>query len=376
MSTREAKYVLLNLMKKKLRKHTLTSNEQRAIIEIYNSLDTRALKSYKASEVINLVAAIYNKQNNIINRNNFKPNKQIPLNQVNNKQMNAPINKQVGRDVNNRQMGRDVNRRVNRRVNNKQMGRDVNNKQVNRQVNNREIGNRQTDAVDQIQDIDMRDTMKDMLGITNNKQKEIKIETEDIEIKSILGVNDISTLQFLFNPSSLYTHYYIVLDTNFRLTDNDNDTTINKFRWNYAATQNLRTGFANTVGRVRDIIGIRMYQPRVHYLAAMDNTAKRISVLIEEFSSQAFIGENGRRFHFLFRPVLEPVSYTPAETQIELTTEDYNDGIFNFRKPITTFDSITLSFGDPLVLLDFPLTPTPFERMQFAIEFTCYKSDK
>ncbi len=187
-------------------------------------------------------------------------------------------------------------------------------------------------------------------------------------LKDFMGINDLNEMKMLFNPESMYVHYYLVLDSDYRDTTEEVSTAIQKFTWRYAPTQFTGTGFCNSVGVIRDIIGMRMYQPRVPYLAAMNTSAKRVSVLIEEMKSQAFIAENGRRFHFLLRP-----NFITGQTDIELSTEDYNDGIFNFRKPITKIDSFTLSFGDPLDILTFT---TPFNRFIVPFEIVCLKSDK
>lgn len=187
-------------------------------------------------------------------------------------------------------------------------------------------------------------------------------------LSEFLGINDLNEFKMLFNPESMYVHYYLVLDSDYRDTTEEIPTAITKFTWRYAPTQFTGVGFCNSVGVIRDIIGMRMYQPRVPYLAGMNTSAKRVSVLIEELASQAFIAENGRRFHFLLRP-----NFINAQTDIELSTEDYNDGIFNFRKPITKIDSFTLSFGDPLQILTFS---TPFNRFIVPFEMVCLKSDK
>lgn len=187
-------------------------------------------------------------------------------------------------------------------------------------------------------------------------------------LSEFLGINNLNEFKMLFNPESMYVHYYLVLDSDYRDTTEEVSTAITKFTWRYAPTQFTGTGFCNSVGVIRDIIGMRMYQPRVPYLAGMNTDAKRVSVLIEELSSQAFIAENGRRFHFLLRP-----NFITGQTDIELSTEDYNDGIFNFRKPITKIDSFTLSFGDPLQILTFS---TPFNRFIIPFEIVCIKSDK
>lgn len=199
----------------------------------------------------------------------------------------------------------------------------------------------------------------------DNTQPELD---KSLILSDFLGINDLTEFKMLFNPESMYVHYYLVLDSDFRDTTEENPAAITKFTWRYAPTQYTGTGFCNSVGVIRDIIGMRMYQPRVPFLPAMNTDAKRVSVLIEEMKAQAFIAENGRRFHFLLRP-----NFIAGQTDIELSTEDYNDGIFNFRKPITKMDSFTLSFGDPLNILTFA---TPFNRFIVPFEMVCLKSDK
>lgn len=168
--------------------------------------------------------------------------------------------------------------------------------------------------------------------------------------------------RFHLNPAETFKHHYLVLDSDLRDLSNES-ANITSFRWNYAATFNTTVGFCNSVEPITNIIGMRLYQPRVPYVAAMDTDAKRVSVLFDEFSAQAFIAENGRRFHYLLRPI-----YRASQTSIELSTEDYNDGIFNFRTPISSFDRLTVSFGDPLNVITFT---KPFDRFILAIEFVC-----
>jgi len=194
------------------------------------------------------------------------------------------------------------------------------------------------------------------------KPEETK-QNKMLALDDFLGINDLTDFKLMFNPESLYKHYYLVLDSDFRDTSSEISSDIRRFQWAYAPTVNIGVGFCNSVGTIRNIIGMRMYQPRIPYLPAMNNTAKRVSVLIEEFSAQAFIAENGRRFHFLLRPI-----FVNAQTDIELSTEDFNDGIFSFRKPITEISTMTLSFGDPLDVLSFS---TPFNKFTIAFEFVC-----
>jgi hypothetical protein len=323
---KQLQYVIIKSVQSKLDPKLIDEHTPLQILNLYNTVDPNIFKGYNFTEVLpvlsNIIAGKIRSQYAKHFRNTYKP---IPV------------------------IGNDLTSVI--KASNKED--EINTHEMLKTM----IGSSSETSTDKY--------MSSYLGET---QTDVPIESDDIEINSFLGINDLSTLQLLFNPESLYTHYYVVLDTDYRQTSEESSS-ITKFSWNYTDSQNLRDGFCNSVGRIRDIIGMRMYQPRVHYLASMDTTAKRVSILVEEFAPQAFIGENGRRFHFLLRPNLQPI----AETSIELSTEDYNDGIYSFRKPITTFDSLTISFGDPLVLLEFPLI---FDRFMIAFEFTCYKSDK
>jgi hypothetical protein len=194
------------------------------------------------------------------------------------------------------------------------------------------------------------------------------IEKDDLEITSFMGIDNIKKLQLIFNPESLYTYNYVLLDSNFRLVS-DTEITVSKFRWNYSEQRTTSTGFFNSSAPIRDIIGMRLYQPRIPYVPEISSETERVSVLIEEFAAQSFIMDYGRRFHFLLRA--NTTEATPSS--IELSTEDYNDGVYMFRKPITTIDSLTLVFANPTNILQFP---TSFARFIIAIEFICFKSDK
>jgi len=107
---------------------------------------------------------------------------------------------------------------------------------------------------------------------------------------------------------------------------------------------------------------MRLYQPRVPYVSSMLNSAHRISILVEEFAAQAFTTPSNT-FHFLLRP-----NIVVGQTSIELSTEDFNDGIFMFRDPIRQLSSITVSFANPDVPVIFS---APFNRFLLIFEFIC-----
>lgn len=206
---------------------------------------------------------------------------------------------------------------------------------------------------------DMRQEQMKILNI----EEELPQNEEKLSITEFIGLKTMRALQLYFNPESLYEHYYLVLDTDYRDQSGETKDSTNKLRWNYTSRiASETTGYCFSVGEIKNIIGMRVYQPNVQYQAAMDTSAKRVSLLFEEFLSQVSYSSSGK-YHFLFRP-----DYTTATTLIELTTEDFNDGIYMFRTPIKTFSTMTLIFGDPDTAITFT---KPLTRFQVHIKFIC-----
>lgn len=197
-------------------------------------------------------------------------------------------------------------------------------------------------------------------------EKPEEVKGENVRVVQLMDITNPIDFKLFINPSSLYTHKYVAMHSTYRDTSSDSAGVIRKFSWKFAPTRNLQIGFCNGVSDIGNIIGMRLYQPRVPYVAAMNTTAKRVSILIEEFSSQSFGSSQNSSFHFIYRPI-----YVAGQTSIELSTEDYNDGIYNFRKPIKSLDSISLIFKDPTTQISFT---SPFDPFFIAIEFTCLKN--
>ena len=186
----------------------------------------------------------------------------------------------------------------------------------------------------------------------------IRPRTTELEIASLFGLNNAFGIQQLFNPEATYIRNYIVLDSRYRIINETNSNNIIAFTWSYVDNANIRDGSVNSVGTIKDIVSMRIYQPRVPFITSgsynMNSETRRVSIVIQEFQSQSFIGPQGSRFHFMLQPVIPVV--TPPTTypnMIELEVEEYNDGRFDFRRPVVTFDSLTLSFLDPVNIIPF-----------------------
>lgn len=168
------------------------------------------------------------------------------------------------------------------------------------------------------------------------------------DINNLLGMSTADEVVRILNPKSQYRKNHMLLDSRYRIFLEQSDENISKFRWNYIQkSQSTINGSVNVIGNVRDIIGFRIYPIRIPYVTSADNNYARISVFIEELASQAFIAHEGRKFHFMMNSTID-------SSFINLEADVYN-GYFWFERPITTLETITLSFGNPL-------EPIVFER--------------
>ncbi len=88
------------------------------------------------------------------------------------------------------------------------------------------------------------------------------------------------------------------------------------------------------------------------------NAYKRISLLINEFSGQSYIGQEGRKFHFLFSTELDG-------NMIECRALPTERATFEFAKPITQLDTFTVSFSCPLEAMEFDM-----DRMLMGVQYS------
>jgi hypothetical protein len=173
------------------------------------------------------------------------------------------------------------------------------------------------------------------------------VEKTDNKIQKFLGLDNPENVARVINPSSMHRKNFIMLDSRYRILTRNDTSGIIKFSWNYIIKSQIEAqGSVNIVGNVRDIISIRVYPFRIPYVTSADNKYARISVFIEELGSQAFIAHEQRKYHFMLRSVID-------SDFIDLETDKFNDGFFHFEKPITTLNTLTVSFGSPLEQVTF-----------------------
>ena len=162
-------------------------------------------------------------------------------------------------------------------------------------------------------------------------------------ISNILGIKN--TIDFVkqINPASLLNKKYMLLDSRYK---SQSESTNKKFVWDFSNGKMQTVGTVNIIGKIRDIISLKIFPFRLPYVADADTKQKRISVLIDEFASQSFFAHENRRFHVMCKTNID-------STFIECDPYTQNYGVHDFVQPFTTFNKISVSFGNPLQVIEF-----------------------
>jgi hypothetical protein len=170
---------------------------------------------------------------------------------------------------------------------------------------------------------------------------------EQLDLQNLLGMRTSEEAVRVLNPAALHRKNYLMLDSRYRILTSNDTNGIQQFSWNYILKSQIEgQGSVNIIGNVRDIIAIRVYPFRIPYVESADNKYSRVSVFIEELAAQSFLAHEDRKFHFMLKSEID-------SDFINLETDKYNDGFFHFEKPITTLNTLTISFGSPLEKITF-----------------------
>lgn len=199
-------------------------------------------------------------------------------------------------------------------------------------------------------DIDTHEMLKQTIDpdkhddiITMNKKRTIK--PVDINIESVLGYKSISTLVKKVNePISSVNTIYLLLDTRYRTLENDGTK---YFKWDHMNKLTIAQGTVNSFGEIRDIISMDVMPFKIPNVASAINDYNLITLSIDEFCSQSIIAHENRKFHFI------GCIDTITNDWLTFCAKDYHKGEYKFNKPITTLNSVTIKFGNPLAPITF-----------------------
>jgi hypothetical protein len=202
---------------------------------------------------------------------------------------------------------------------------------------------------------DVHELLKTEIGVNT---EDIRVESDtdftqqitnnfasSVDVASIFGSKTFNDLKNIFAPAASTRTAYVLLDTRYRILDNDGRTLI---KWNFVNSTTTTQGSVNFLGDIQNITSVRVSPFSIPYVAQADNAYKRITMYIQEFSAQSVIAQESRQYHFMFQTSVR-------DRYIDLGLPRDVDGIYRFRNPISRIDSLNISFGSPLQVISFDL---------------------
>lgn len=175
-----------------------------------------------------------------------------------------------------------------------------------------------------------------------------------VDVASIFGSKTFDSIKSIFNPVAAVKTTYLLLDTRYRTLETDGTSA---FKWNYTNTNSTTQGSVNAIGDIQNIVSMRVSAFRIpYYKLAPNNVYNKITMYIQEFSAQSYIGQENSRFHFIF-PIDIDKGY------INLKVDRDSDGVYNFKTPIARLDTLTINFASPLQQIIFD---TDRQNMQIS----------
>ncbi len=177
-----------------------------------------------------------------------------------------------------------------------------------------------------------------------------------------IGEQSLKQLARLLNPWATRKHVYLCLDSKYaNFTENNT-----KLTWDFTNSADQYANSANALGKVRDITMMKILSAVITQFPT--NVFNRATICVEEWKTQSFKLPNGRCFHFMgllnnlnaqvpltsrsaltFFRIPDPITWNKYEL---LAGYRFNEGKYYFNNPITTINTLTLTFGDPINLLN------------------------
>lgn len=173
-----------------------------------------------------------------------------------------------------------------------------------------------------------------------------------LDCRSFMGWQNGWDLVNAINPHALVRTFPILtLDTRNRILAGPNQTNRTTMQWNFYNGTRFAQGNVNGLGTIRDIVGIEcgtFYFPNTADVSYTE--FRQISMFIHEFGEQSSILTDKTRYHFLFNA--ESITGDSGTERLKLTPA-FDTAETRFDRPITTLNTLTISFGCPAERITF-----------------------
>ena len=168
----------------------------------------------------------------------------------------------------------------------------------------------------------------------------------------------IETIKYL-NYASLMREEYIEVDSRYQNTVNADRT---KIVFNLITNSKIRSDHGGVIigNTIRDIVQIETFPFTIPYKPVFANFYNKITLTINEWTSNSYEAYEGGQFHFIF---------DIAKVDNNLIYLVQVDTTYSFSTPMNYIDSFTLSFGAMLSKIAFDLDRMYISAIDYTSEF-------
>jgi hypothetical protein len=207
-------------------------------------------------------------------------------------------------------------------------------------------------------------------------------EASSYSVQSLIGQDSIEQLKLLLNPSSCVKRYLLILNSVLQ------DAVLNgtgAIQWTLSYSGQA-PGLVQMPADMKHVVGVRYacpfrmlqstnaYQnvpfPGSHWWSQADTTRNLITIAIEEFRAQSFIGPpypqasnstqgalvspirgtQNRRFHFIgYQRSVGESGFIIEAPVVDVESSQFGQGFYWFQFPYIPPNTLTLTFGAPFV---------------------------
>lgn len=196
--------------------------------------------------------------------------------------------------------------------------------------------------------INVKDELKKEMGIQSKRsvRENFANKTQtDVVVDKVFDISSVKELGMKINPKGNFKETTVFLDTRYRNFSVTNNTT--NFSWQLYDNFTSEPGGVGYYGEIRKIHGLRIGDFYIPIVNAEMTYYGNITTFVSEFATQSIPGTENRRYHFFH----DGLTNTVDTRRFDLTSKEKKttNTSYMFETPINTPNSITFTFGSPMV---------------------------
>ena len=196
--------------------------------------------------------------------------------------------------------------------------------------------------------VNVKDELKKEMGIQSKRSTRENFANKtqtDVVVDKVFDIGSVKELGMKINPRGNFKETTVFLDSRYRNFSVTNNTT--NFSWQLYDNFTSETGGVGYYGEIRKIHGIRIGDFYVPVVNSEMTYYGQITTFVSEFATQSIPGTENRRYHFFH----DGLTNTVDTRRFDLTSKEKKttNTSYMFETPINTPNSLTFSYGSPMV---------------------------